>query len=133
MLVYFYIVPPQINSSALVAGPGNCLDLTDRMESVQQIGKDLCVRAGPYAIIILKCEVLQGVPLPDIKWMRDGENLTDVLAQEYYETTSINLTLFLPNDASSTSKQDIEGNYSCVATNLAGIASSSSYITIFGG
>ena len=103
MLVYFYIVPPQINSSALVAGPGNCLDLTDRMESVQQIGKDLCVRAGPYAIIILKCEVLQGVPLPDIKWMRDGENLTDVLAQEYYETTSINLTLFLPNDASSTS------------------------------
>ena len=39
----------------------------------------------------------------------------------------------LPSDASISSKQEIEGNYSCVAINEAGITTASTYVTMFGG
>ena len=126
-------MPPEINSSILFNGPGNCLDLTETLQNVQQVGKDLCVRAGISAILTLKCEMLQGVPTPDVMWLKDGKNLNDTLALGVYENTISNLTILLPADASSASKRAIEGNYSCVAINSAGIASASSYVALFGG
>lgn len=84
--------------------------------------------AGPSAELTLKCDILDGIPTPDIKWLKDG-----TLIAGPYNQTSFSLTLSLPSDASNAAKREIEGNYSCVAVNAAGIASVSSYVTLFGG
>ena len=121
----FFSVPPKINTSSVVSGPGNCLDLTKSLENVHEIGIDMCVRAGERAKLVIKCKLLEGVPSPDIMWLRDGKEINRSLDSR--------LTLVLPTDASTSSKQSIEGNYTCVATNRAGITAASSYITLFGG
>lgn len=121
-------MPPQINSSKLVNSPGNCLDLTQDLKNTQQVGLRLCVRAGPSAQLTLRWDILDGIPSPDVKWFKDG-----ILLAGPYNQTSHSLTLTLPSDASNVAKTEIEGNYSCVATNIAGTASVSSYVTLFGG
>lgn len=108
--------------------PGNCWDLTQDLENTQQVGLRLCVIAGPSAQLTLKCDILDGIPTPDIRWLKDG-----TLIAGPYNQTSFSLTLTLPSDASNVAKGEIEGNYSCVAINAAGIASVSSYVTLFGG
>jgi hypothetical protein len=126
-------VPPQIKTSDLVSSPGNCLDLTqEQQNATQQIGVDLCVKAAQGTTLTLGCGVLQGVPPPDTHWLRDGEHLASTLPSEVYENTTERLILTLPLDASHSSKQAIEGNYSCVATNEAGIAVASTFVTLFG-
>ena len=94
----------------------------------------MCVRAGPSATLTLVCGVVQGVPAPDIQWLKDGEALPKTLSPRFNsENTSSSLTLILPLDASPSSKGEIEGNYSCVATNEAGITTASTYVILFGG
>ena len=119
-------MPPKINQSDISNSPGNCLDLTQNLENYQRIGIDLCVRAGPDAELTLECEILEGEPTPDVKWLKDGKELV-------YANASNNLTLLLPANASTAAKLAIEGNYTCVAINKAGIVSASSYILLFGG
>ena len=103
------------------------------MDTIQQVGIDLCVKAGPHAGVTLTCEVLQGVPIPEVTWLRNGKDLSVTLTAGSYKYITNTLTLMLPVNASSTAKKSIEGNYSCVAINPAGVASASSYITLFGG
>ena len=102
------------------------MDLTREGESTHRVGEDVCVRAGPSARLTLMCGVVQGVPTPTIQWLENGQEIPNV-------TNSNSLILTLPSDASVSSKQEIEGNYSCVATNEAGITTASTYVTLFGG
>lgn len=132
---FFSSVPPQINSSDFVNNPGNCLDLTQNLENTQQVGTELCVRAGPSAKLTLNCKILDGLPVPNMWWLKDGKKLYLALLAGSYNETSQNqtLSLLLPNEASTTAKQHIEGNYTCTAINTAGMVSASSYVTLFGG
>ena len=133
-IITYIAVPPWLNISELTNLPGNCLDLTQNSDNnTHQIGIDLCVRAGPNKELTLRCEVLHGDPTPQVRWLRDGKDLAVTLSKDSYENTTESLTLALPFDASSAAKQAIEGNYSCVATNAAGVAVASSYIILFGG
>lgn len=86
------------------------------------------MRAGPSARLTLLCGVVQGVPAPNIQWLKNGKELPS-----NYNATNNSLTLELPSDASIASKLEVEGNYSCVATNEAGITTASTYVTLFGG
>ena len=129
-LFLFFSVPPKINQSDVANSPGNCLDLTQSLENSHRIGIDICVRAGAGAELTLECAILQGVPTPDIKWLKDGKELVSATS---YTNTSKHLTLSLPTNASRAAKLSIEGNYSCVAINKAGIVSASSYVLLFGG
>lgn len=125
-----HAVPPQINTSKLVNSPGNCLDLTHDLENAQQVGLKLCVKAGPSAQLTLRCDITEGIPTPVVKWLKDGN---EVLTSGGYNPISLNLTLSLPTNASNAEKEEIEGNYTCVAINVAGVASASSHVTLFGG
>lgn len=110
------------------------MDLTQELVNTQQVGQELCVRAGEGATLTLQCEVLEGTPPPTtVKWLKDGRELAESLDADSYKVTAKNLTLYLPTEAYGKSKQVIEGNYTCTASNLAGIASVSSDITLFGG
>ena len=126
-------VSPRINTSDLLNNPGNCLDLTRQEQNTHRIGEDMCVRAGQTARLTLKCEILQGVPTPGIHWLKNGANLSSKLALGLDSNTNNSLTLTLPSDASTSSKREIEGNYSCVATNDAGITAATTYVVLFGG
>ena len=126
----FFPVPPRINSSDTVTSPGNCLDLTHEYTASQQVGLELCVRAG--ATLTLRCEVVEGRPDPEVKWLKDGEELAAALDGGYSEG-QFNLTLTLPSEASHVGKRQMEGNYTCIAINVAGMVSASSYVTLFGG
>ena len=126
MLYYSTTVPPKINQSNISNSPGNCLDLTQNLKNYQRIGIDLCVKAGPGAKLTLECEILEGEPIPHVKWLKDGKELV-------YANTSNKLTLALPTNANNTAKLTIEGNYTCAAINEAGIVSASSYVLLFGG
>lgn len=129
-------MPPQINSSGIVNSPGNCIDLTTQHQASQQVGSELCVRTGPGTSLYLHCDVSEGVPKPDVKWLKDGQSLAQALdGYQYLVFTSGVLlieNLTLPIEASQLGKGSMEGNYTCVATNIAGMATASSYVVLFG-
>ena len=138
---YFYhlilfIVPPRINSTDIVGNPGNCLDLTQQAHVQQQVGSALCLRAGPSTSLSLYCNTLEGIPEPSLHWMKDGQNLSQALnGYQYYSFPNglllIN-NLTLPIEASQRGKKSLEGTYTCVATNVIGVDTGSSYVALFG-
>lgn len=134
-LILLYSVPPVINSSDIANSPGNCLDLTRDLENSQRVGVEMCLRAGRGAVLILHCQVLEGIPKPTVTWLKDGRKLAEVLGRNYnaYIETPQNLTLILGTEAYGDRKRAIEGNYTCLASNIAGNTSVSSYVTLFGG
>lgn len=129
----FHPVPPVVNRSDVVNNPGNCLDLTHDLFNVQRVGAEMCVRAGKPALLILQCKILDGIPKPTVKWLKDGRSIAGVLQRISYIDASENLTLLLGSEAYGKSKREIEGNYTCVASNIAGTIAVSSYVTLFGG
>lgn len=128
----FHPVPPVVNRSDVVNNPGNCLDLTHDLFNVQRVGAEMCVRAGIPAVLILQCKILDGLPRPTVRWLKDGRSIAGVLTRFYIETSE-NLTLLLGTEAYGRNKKEIEGNYTCVASNIAGTIAVSSYVTLFGG
>ena len=131
LTVFFVSVPPLINSSDVVNSPGNCLDLTEYLYNFQRIGVDLCLRAGDRAKLTLFCDVVEGIPAPTVKWVKDGRELKTVSGSR--QVTSKYLTLELPSEAYGIAKEQVEGNYTCLVYNTAGTTTLSSYITLFGG
>ena len=127
--MWFSSVPPKINTSDLLHNPGNCLDLTKQEQNVVMVGEDVCVRAGPNARLTLTCQVFQGVPEPALQW--DSPHSARRISRISADGNS--LDLLLPSDASYSSKLLIEGNYTCVARNTAGITTATTYVTLFGG
>lgn len=110
------------------------MDLTRHNAATNRIGEDVCTKAAPNNTLTLVCELTQGVPTPHIQWLKNGETLPNgVILSNSSDTWSSNITLKLPINASTSSKQQIEGNYSCVVINRAGLTTASSYVTIFGG
>lgn len=112
---------------------GNCLDLTRDLFHIQRIGTEMCVRAGTPAILVLQCQILDGMPKPTVKWLKDGRSIAEVLNSRSYIATSENLTLLLGNEAYGERKREMDGNYTCLATNMAGAIAVTSYVTLFGG
>ena len=139
----FVSVPPVINSSDVVNNPGNCLDLTESLYNSHRAGVDLCLKAGERARVTITCDVVDGTPNPTIKWFKDGRELNTVSGSRTVTSAIFGgsrgqwisriLTLELPTEAYGTAKEQVEGNYTCVAHNIAGATTASSYIALFGG
>ena len=91
----------------------------------------------------ITCDVVEGSPKPTIKWFKDGKELNTVSGSRTVTTSIFGgsggqrisriLTLELPSEAYGTAKEQVEGNYTCVAHNIAGATTASSYIALFGG
>ena len=111
-----------------MTNPGNCLDLTKEPltnDNILPIGVDLCVWAGVVeARVTLACNIVEGTPVPTIQWFKDG-----VPILEESETLDIRLSYI----AYGTPKEHIEGNYTCLAYNVAGSTTMETHLTLFGG
>lgn len=114
--------------------PGSCLDRTSVARTYEQVGIDLCVKAGPGAQLVLGCELERGDPKPIITWLIDDVPINEVngsYTQQPDGTLSVE-DILLPGDAVSSHQWDASGLYTCIAENIAGSARTSSYIFPFG-
>ncbi len=114
--------------------PGSCLDRISNATTHEQVGIDLCIKAGPGTQLILGCELERGDPQPIITWLIDNVPFNEVngsYTQQVDGTLSVEDILLL-GDAVSSHRWDVSGLYTCVAENIAGSARASSYIFPFG-
>ena len=114
--------------------PGSCLDRTSNATTHEQVGIDLCVKAGPGTQLILSCELERGDPKPIITWLIDNVPVGEVNGSytQQLDGTLLVEDILLPGDAVSTHRWDISGLYTCIMENIAGSAHASSYIFPFG-
>lgn len=114
--------------------PGSCLDRTLNTTIYEQVGIDLCVKAGLGTQLFLGCETEKGDPKPIITWLVDGIPISEVNGTytQHLNGTLLIEDMLLPSDAISFGEWDISGLYTCKAENIAGTTHASSYIFPFG-
>ena len=77
------------------------------------IGSNDSVQIGFF--VTIECAILQGLPQPNITWFRDGTEIVGAKEQFFLR---INVTTV----------EEAEGNYTCVASNRAGMDSASTLL-----
>ena len=135
MTIPFAAIPKIAKSHSSPPLSGSCLDRTSNVSTHEQVGIDLCVKAGAGAQLFLSCELERGDPKPIITWLIDSVPVSQVNGSytQQFDGTLVVEDIVLPGDAVSTDRWDISGLYTCRAENIAGSAHASSYIFPFGG
>lgn len=128
------VVPKIANPLSSPPLSGSCLDRTSNATTHEQVGIDLCVKAGPGSQLTLSCELERGDPKPIITWLIDSIPVSEANGSyiQQLDGSLLMEDILLLGDEVSAHRWDISGLYTCIAENIAGSARASSYIFPFG-
>ncbi len=114
--------------------PGNCRDLTNVTIATARVGLNLCVLASSESRLYLECTPAKGFPAPTTEWFKDGEKINSSSVFVILSNGTLLIQSILhPIESSATGVPGVMGLYTCLLSNVAGAANTSSYIVPFGG